>query len=715
MNHHLVNVMMTRHRKGIELYAPKDRLEDMPALEAAVLRKGYLRLDETAEAEHPMSAAARVSGHALAESGLGEGRADLLPAGAVQQGVAFEADAHLAGIANRTSGLLKAEFSQGQELIQNDPRGYSAEPSRVIDDLIGRQSTLRAADVAGELSRVTQHPATFLRLFKEAMQHPDLVVLSEEGQGGEGRIYSTRAQVSLEMDVVDRGVRLALSDHLPGQPQGRPVPSDAILAKVVEAKSLDAVQADALRAATRGPQLNLLQGGSGSGKTLLAGAVAEAHRQAGSDHVFALAPTGTGIGALRAAGEKRVFSASHFATLGEQDQLHLTASSVVVIDDAAQLDAETASRLIGLAEKSGAKLVMMGDPDQPGPFAAGPVYRMIEARTGSIQLGVSHRQRDPRIARALSDIASPEQGNRAAKALEVLDKAGVFRAAGTATAALERVAQDYVADGSEQKIALAWSRSEVDKINAQIRIELDKAIPERVALQGTVQPAGSIAALRPGDRIALSDRYDAAGLRPGSTGEVLSYDEDGIRIRMQSPGSESKDLLFKGEDEGFQYRFAFASTIHGTVVSSHGAACPVTWPRRQRRLSSIVRGQVRTAVHCLQLLSWRAVRRWPRSGARPLWRITSTAASISTRIAPPLPARARGSRRSSRAPLISCRRPLPLLKNVGRHRVAARRSVSRASEVWAISIPIVKPLLHGVCSTRWCPPSPPHLVSLNPS
>ncbi|WP_300074112.1 AAA family ATPase [uncultured Ruegeria sp.] len=569
MNHHLLNVMMTRHRKGIELYAPKDRLEDMPALEAAVLRKGYLRLDalsgsdETAEARHPLSAAARVSGPSLAESGLGAGRADLLNNGPVGAPVAFEADAHLAGIANRTSGLLKAEFTQGQALIGTDPRGYASEPTRVVDDLIARQSTLRARDVAGALSRVTQHPATFLRLFKQAMQHPDLVVLSEEGQGGEGRIYSTRAQVALEMDVVDRGLRLAFSDHLPGQPQGRPVPGDAILAKVVKANSLDEVQAAALRAATGGPRLNLVQGGSGSGKTRLAGAVAEAYRQAGSDHVFALAPTGTGIGALRAAGENRVFSASHFAALGEQDQLQMTARSVVVIDDAAQLDANTASRVMSLVEKSGAKVVMLGDPDQPGSFAAGPVFRMIEARTGLIQLGDSHRQRDPRIGRVLIDIAAPEQGDRAAQALEVLDKAGVFRAAGTATAALERVAQDYVADRAGRKIALAWSRSEVDKINAQIRVALDTAMPDRAPLKDMHHPAGSIAALRPGDRIALLERYEAVGLRPGSTGRVLSYGDDGVRVRMQSPGSEPKELLFKGEDEAFQYRFAFASTVHG--------------------------------------------------------------------------------------------------------------------------------------------------------
>ncbi|WP_299085778.1 AAA family ATPase [uncultured Ruegeria sp.] len=563
MNYHLVNVMMTRHRKGIELYAPKDRLEDMPALEAAVLRKGYLRLDEAGEAEYPLSAAARVSGISLAESGLGVGRVDLLSDGPATAPVAFEADAHLAGIANRDSGFLKAKFTQGQELIENDPWGYATEPTRVIDDLIARQSTLRASDVAGALTRVTRHPATFLRLFKEAMQRPDLVVLSEEGHGGEGRIYSTRAQVALEMDVVDRGLRLALSDHLPGQAKGQPLPGDAVLSKVIESKSLDDAQADALRAATRGPRLTLVQGGSGSGKTRLAGAIAAAHREAGSDHVFALAPTGTGIGALRAAGEKRALSASYFAALGEQDRLQMSASSVVVIDDATQLDAETASKVINVVEKSGARLVMLGDQDQPGPFAAGPVFRSMAARVGVIGLGDSYRQSNPEMARALAALAAPEQGAAAAAALDQLDQSDVFQAAGTASGALERLAQDYVTDGSDRKIALAWSRGDVDKLNAQIRSELDNALPERADLQAVYAPTGSIVALRPGDRIALSERYEAAGLRPGSIGEVLAHDESGVRIRLQSPGAAAQELVFKGEDEGFKYRFAFASTVHG--------------------------------------------------------------------------------------------------------------------------------------------------------
>ena len=80
----------------------------------------------------------------------------------------------------------------------------------MIDDLIRRRSVFRADDVAGVLSRLVAEPETFLRLFREAMSHRDLVVLAEDGGDGLGRVYSTGAQVRGELAAVDLGTRLAL-------------------------------------------------------------------------------------------------------------------------------------------------------------------------------------------------------------------------------------------------------------------------------------------------------------------------------------------------------------------------------------------------------------------------------------------------------------------------------------------------------------------------
>ncbi|WP_298937992.1 AAA family ATPase [uncultured Ruegeria sp.] len=590
MNRHVLTVMATRHHQAFELYAPKDRLEDMAALEAAMLRSAYLRLDDPDADPTSPALSPRRSSPGLATPGVVEPRADLLPEDTPAPVVAFEADAHLSGVANRISGLLKAEFTQGQELVGEDPWGYMSSPAKVVDDLLKQQSNLRAADVAGALTRVTQHPATFLRLFREAMQHPDLIIMSDEEIGGEGRIYSTKSQVAFEAGVVDQGLRLGLSTHLPARDVKAPRPDGALLDQLGRRHGLDEQQSKALRDVANGSRLSLVRGGSGSGKTRLASMLATGYREAGSDHVYTLAPTGAGLGALREAGERRVFSARHFTELasagseGADPLLSLTAGSMIVLDDAGQLDADIGKRLFDLVEKSGAQLVMLADPEQPGPFGAGPVWQMLEARMGSIALGESHRQSDPGLAKALLDLAAPEQGERAAQGLKALEAAGVFQAGGTSRATIETLARDYVADGSETKIALAWSGAEVEKLNTAIRAGLDEIMPERAAFKDTAQQTGSVAALQVGDRIALTEYYDAAALGPGSIGDVVARDAESVRIRLRRPGGAEKEVVFKGEDEAFRYRFAFASTVHGARCLDHGSVHLLVNPAMSREV-----------------------------------------------------------------------------------------------------------------------------------
>ena len=121
-------------------------------------------------------------------------------------------------VAERVSGLLAADYIHGDPILRGGHDGaaggrgvqYAQDPRRVIDDLIRRRSVFRADDVAGALSRQVAEPETFLRLFREAMSHRDLVVLAEDGGDGLGRVYSTGEQLRGELAAVDLGTRLAL-------------------------------------------------------------------------------------------------------------------------------------------------------------------------------------------------------------------------------------------------------------------------------------------------------------------------------------------------------------------------------------------------------------------------------------------------------------------------------------------------------------------------
>ena len=137
--------------------------------------------------------------------------------GAACGGVSFLGDASLMAVAERVSGLLASDYIHGDPILKSGHDGaaagrvqYAQDPTRVIDDLIRQRSVFRADDVAGVLSRLVAEPETFLRLFREAMSHRDLVVLAEDGGDGLGRVYSTGAQVRGELAAVDLGTRLAL-------------------------------------------------------------------------------------------------------------------------------------------------------------------------------------------------------------------------------------------------------------------------------------------------------------------------------------------------------------------------------------------------------------------------------------------------------------------------------------------------------------------------
>ncbi|WP_163571335.1 AAA family ATPase, partial [Klebsiella pneumoniae] len=60
--------------------------------------------------------------------------------------------------------------------------------------------------------------------------------------------------------------------------------------------------------------------------------------------------------------------------------------------------------------KAGAKLVLVGDPDQLQPIEAGAAFRAIVDRVGYAELGIIYRQREEWMRRASIDLARGHVG-----------------------------------------------------------------------------------------------------------------------------------------------------------------------------------------------------------------------------------------------------------------------------------------------------------------
>jgi Ti-type conjugative transfer relaxase TraA len=586
MNQHLVYVAMTRHRDSVEFFAPTDRVEDMAALEKIVQQKGYLNfpIDET-----PSRILER-AGAGFESEGFVQ-RADFKSDSQPYQPVAFEGDAHLAGVVGRVAGLLSSEYIEGDPFFDKDPRGYADNATGVIDDLIERRSAFGAADVANALSGVVKEPETFVRLFREAMEHPDLIVLRDEAGAGGARVYTTRAQVTLELDVVDRGARLALLSA-----DGSTGLQAAALSEAKSRYDLTDAQSNAIDVASKG-QFNIISGESGSGKSRVAAALGDAHAQ--SDwNVFRVAPTGVGVDNMRRAGsDTRVLTLSGLEyVLGETPEdtgFVLGKNTVVILDEASLVGAKTAERLLARVEEGGAKLIALRDNDQLNPYEAAPIFQTLEARIGGTDLGTSQRSLNIEVNAAVRAIAASEM--EPASVAKGLLEAGVLQGGGTRAASIARLAADFVSDPSQDKVALAHSRADVGALNAAIRAGLDKVVEGRTDDLGSGINDGSLGDLRIGDQILLSKSFkhsvddketgkpQSRTLRAGTGFEVERATEAGVVLRSGA-GNEAQYLKFTGENADFEYRFGFATTVHGSKGRSIDNVHMLGTPGMSRRV-----------------------------------------------------------------------------------------------------------------------------------
>ena len=584
MHRHATYVALSRHRERVAVFGRAGHLDRPADLVRMGQAAGTLDTDLLdGEAAAPPSAD-RDPAPWVAPAGLA-GRADWQAQGAEAGRVDFVADARLMAIAERTVGLMAAGRPRDPD-ADRDPEGLARDPGRAVDVIMRRSSVFRDEDVAAHLARVSPgDPDTFLRLFREAMSRPDLVVLAEDDGRG-GRVWTTEDRLGTEIDAADRGIRLALG----------PAPADApeplqFRPGFGRDRGLSPAQETAVRSAARQGQLRLIAGEAGSGKTSVAAIVADVHERAGRK-VIAVAPTGAGKDGLREAGLRwkrpdaegggMQVHTLHALDRGlEKGQIRMDPGTVVVLDDAGRIGADRAAKLLERVEESGAKLVAFLDDGALTPPEAGPVFQALRTRLGATRLDEAYRW-DARRAIAMTGLMrGGEEGERA---VGTLAEDGCLVAAGDRRRAIRDIAKAYVADEARNKVAVAWSRKDADALNVAIRNRLDRADPERREFEAAAE--GPLAGLKPGDRIRFTSwtprdsgvpkehRFDA-----GELAEYQGNDRAGrdvFRVRGRD-GAVREAALPKGTEIP-EWRFGFAGTIAGetgrVTESVHMLASP---------------------------------------------------------------------------------------------------------------------------------------------
>ncbi|KAB8154269.1 relaxase domain-containing protein [Kordia sp. TARA_039_SRF] len=215
-------------------------------------------------------------------------------------------------------------------------------------------------------------------------------------------------------------------------------------------------------------QVNILKGHAGVGKTSLLIEIDTAIKETGKK-LIALAPSSQAVKQL----SKKGFEADTIAgfLVNEKKQKELK-NNTLLIDEAGMSGVKTMSKLLELAHKYQARVILSGDTAQHNSVEFGDALRILEekAKLKTARVDKIMRQKPDDYKKAVELLAK----GKTTKGYQALDKMGSIKEIPEHDKRIEAIAEDYIKSVKQKKTALIISptHKEGDIINAAVRHKL---------------------------------------------------------------------------------------------------------------------------------------------------------------------------------------------------------------------------------------------------
>ena len=286
-----------------------------------------------------------------------------------------------------------------REIARGNGARIIADPSLGLDAITQQQSTFTRRDLAKFAHRHSDGIDQFNEVMGAMRNAPDLVALGKDARG-EDR-FTTR-------DMIETEQRLDRAAELMAERERHEVnaPTADGLARAEErGLVLSGEQADALAHITDGRDLGVVVGYAGTGKSAMLGVAREAWEAAGYE-VRGVALSGIAAENLESGSgiaSRTIASMEHG---WQQGRDLLTTRDVLVIDEAGMVGTRQLERVLSHAADAGAKVVLVGDPQQLQAIEAGAAFRSIPERHGGAEISEVRRQREDWQRDATRDLAT---------------------------------------------------------------------------------------------------------------------------------------------------------------------------------------------------------------------------------------------------------------------------------------------------------------------
>ncbi|WP_300056222.1 Ti-type conjugative transfer relaxase TraA [uncultured Roseobacter sp.] len=483
------------------------------------------------------------------------------------QGIALEPQDKIGAPAQRILGegreADRAEMHRS--IARENGARIIADPSLALDAITRQQATFTRRDMAAFAHRHSDGPGQFDAVLGAMRRAPDLVALGQDVRGEER--FTTRDMLEAELRLHRAAVAMAERERHAVAARDR---NTALARAEARGLILSAEQAEALAHITDRRDLGIVIGHAGTGKSAMLGVAREAWEAAGY-RVRGAALSGIAAENLEGGSGIGSGTLASLELCWVQGRDVLTPRDILVIDEAGMVGTRQLERVLSQASEAGAKVVLVGDPQQLQSIEAGAAFRSLHDRHGGARIGEVRRQREDWQREATRDLAT----GRTYAALAAYEAHGHVHAADTRAAAREALIEgwdrDRQADPDASRVILTHTNDEVRALNLAARARMRAAGDLGPEVRLTVERGER--SFAPGDRVMFLQNDRGLGVKNGTLGTIDALDRQAMTVRNDDGRAVRFDLKdYDRIDHGY------AATIHKaqgmTVDRAHVLATP---------------------------------------------------------------------------------------------------------------------------------------------
>ncbi|MBB4611270.1 Ti-type conjugative transfer relaxase TraA [Sphingomonas yabuuchiae] len=500
----------------------------------------------------------------MAELGL-EGRIDHRSYEA--QGIALEPQHKIGPAASRRpeQGLEAERIEDHARIARENGEKIIANPNVALDAITRQQATFTTRDLATFAFRHSDGKEQFDQVMGAVRGSPELVALGKDGRDQER--FTSRDMIAVEARLERAG------DELAGR-AGHGVADRhrdaAIGAASAKGLVLSGEQRDAFDHVTGSAGLASVVGYAGSGKSAMLGVAREAWEREGYT-VRGAALSGIAAENLEGGSGIRSRTIASLEHAWGQGREQLGPKDVLVVDEAGMIGSRQMERVLSQARDAGAKVVMVGDPEQLQAIEAGAAFRSVTERHGAAEITEIRRQREDWQRDATRALATGRTG----EAIHAYDERGMVRAADTREQARGELVDGWdrarQAEPGKSRIILTHTNAEVQSLNGEAR--------DRLRASGDLGDDVTVKAERgdrqfaTGDRIMFLRNERGMGVKNGTLATIERVSPEGMAVKLddgRQVGFDTKD--YADVDHGYAATFHKSQGV--TVDRAHVLATP---------------------------------------------------------------------------------------------------------------------------------------------